>query len=220
MTKRRQPARDVARHRSETDIWLDHARVVEGDLAWLQPVEKLTLWNVLLPSGFLPRLDHLRWLDLRGGTGQDLDHVAECSRLEFLSVNQVRGLQELRALAELSNLKLLSLYGLPKVISLPSLAGLTHLLRVELGSLKGLVSLRGILDAPSLRELLFIRAMGPGALDSDAIAAHPSLERFSWFGEDVPVKTWSPLVASVGLPPVKALRPSEWFASYSANEPA
>src|SRR3546814_9196554 len=86
--------------------------VCSSDL--LRDVERLTLWNVKVPRGFLGRLEKLWWLDLRGGTGADLSAAMGASRLRYLAVNQVRGLADLSLVSEIRQLQLLSLYGLAK----------------------------------------------------------------------------------------------------------
>src|SRR3546814_6892091 len=88
--------------------------VCSSDL--LRDVERLTLWNVKVPRGFLGRLEKLWWLDLRGGTGADLSAAMGASRLRYLAVNQVRGLADLSLVSEVRQLQLLSLYGLAKEI--------------------------------------------------------------------------------------------------------
>ena len=152
MTKRLQPASAAANWRAPDDLWLDHAAVTNDDLGWPTPVRRLTLWVVELPPRFLARLPHLDWVDVRGGSGKDLDFLAGCSRLRYLAINQVRGVDDLSALADLTTLELLDLYGLPQVKLIPSLARLSSLSRAQLGSMKGLVGLTGLLDAPHLAE--------------------------------------------------------------------
>jgi hypothetical protein len=213
MANQRARASDVARHRSQTDVWIDHAQVLDEDLAWLMPVTTLTLWNVKLPEGFLQKLPHLTRLDIRGGTGKDLRIVDGLDRLEFLSINQVRGTDDLGCLTSLRGLRLLMLYGLPKVTEIPTLSELRLLKRVEIGSMKGLRTMAGILAAPQLSELLVTRAMGPGSVDAAVIRAHPELRAFRWNAADVPDKVWEPVVAAIGLPEARAMHPAEWLDS-------
>src|SRR3546814_5874311 len=110
--------------------------VCSSDL--LRDVERLTLWNVKVPRGFLGRLEKLWWLDLRGGTGADLSAAMGASRLRYLAVNQVRGLADLALVSEIRQLQLLSLYGLAKVAVLPSLEKRPYLKREETGQMKGI----------------------------------------------------------------------------------
>src|SRR3546814_10842360 len=138
-------------------IWLDHAVISESDYSWLRDVERLTLWNVNVPRGFLGRLEKLLWLDLRGGTGADLSAAMGASRLRYLAVNQVRGLADLSLVSEIRQLQLLSLYGLAKVAVLPWLATLSDLKRVELGQMKGISSIGPVLEAPELQELSLLK---------------------------------------------------------------
>jgi hypothetical protein len=212
MSTPKRNAKSVARHRSPTDVWIDHANIVQEDEAWLSGVESLTLWDVKFPAGFLSRLKQLRGLDIRGGSAESLDHLGDCRHLEMLVVNQVRGLCCLDAVAEFVHLRFLSLYGLPKLVLAPSLSKLDQLHRLELGSLKGLQSMVPFLNAPQLRELYILRKMGAGSVDARAIAAHPTLQAFDWNGEDVPLKTWKPVVEAVGLSKAQAMHPHEWFA--------
>lgn len=121
-------------------------------------------------------------------------------------------LHDTSALGGQASLRLLSLYGLPEVRSLPSLAGLVHLKRLEIGSMKGLSGLGPLLDAPRLQELLLIREVALSSTDPAAIAAHPTIRAFEWFAEDVPDKTWVPVVDQVRRPKVKPMEASAWFA--------
>lgn len=164
----------------------------------------------------LASLPNLTRLDLRGGSAASLSTVEGCEGLTYLRVNQVRGLKDLAALPGLRSLHMLSLYGLPKVQTIPSLAPLTHLARVEVGSMKGLTGLTGLHDAPSLSELLLIRAVSVSDGDAARLAEHPALKRFDWFGEDVPVRQWRPFVETVGKPAAKAVHAHEWLTEHGA----
>lgn len=211
MVTQRKSAQSAAKWRSEADVWIDHASLDLSDLEWLSGVRRLTLWAVKMPSNLLASLSQLEWLDLRGGSGASIDVVNGCSNLSYLAVNQIRGLHDLSALSAQTNLRLLSLYGLPQVRTLPSLANLLRLKRVEIGSMKGLVGLGPLLEAPHLEELMLTRAVALSGTDPEAIAAHPSMKAFEWFAEDVPAMTWVPVVDRVGRPKAKALSASDWF---------
>ena len=192
-------------------MWIDHTSLVPSDVEWLSGVRRLTLWAVKTPEGLLPSLPQLQWLDIRGGSGTSIEVVNGCLKLTYLAVNQVRGMNDLAALSAQTNLRLLSLYGLPQVRTLPSFANLLHLKRLEIGSMKGLAGLGPLLEAPYLEELLLFKAVALSSTDPEAIAAHPSIRAFDWFAEDVPVKTWAPIVDRVGRPKARALSASDWF---------
>ena len=205
-------AADAARWRGDDEVWLDHATLADGDGEWLAPVRVLTLWAVKVPDGLLASLPNLVFLDLRGGSGTSVGHVAGCAGLRYLAVNQVRGLTDLSVVPTLTTLELLDLYGLPRVTEIPSLAPLGSLRRVVLGSMKGLRGLTGLPDAPALEELVLARAVGTAGDDAERLAAHPALARFYWFAEDVPDKVWVPFRDAVGLPPAASVLPRDWFA--------
>jgi hypothetical protein len=211
MVPQRISAQSAARWRSEHEVVIDHASLDLRDAEWLSKVRRLTLWAVKIPSGLLASLPQLEWLDLRGGSGASIDLVNGCSKLTCLAVNQIRGLHDLSALSGQINLRMLSLYGLPQVRTLPSLANLLHLKRLEIGSMKGLAGLGPLLEAPYLEELLLSKAVALSSADPEAIAAHPSIRAFDWFAEDVPDKTWAPVVDRVGRPKARALNASDWF---------
>ena len=120
-------------------------------------------------------------------------------------------MQDLTPIAELPNLELLSLYGLPQVKSLPSLRRSHNLRRVDAGSLKGIEGLGPLLDAPGLEELLLIRAVSLAPSDPESIAEHPTLAAFDWYAEDVPNKTWVPVVERVAKPKARAMHAQDWF---------
>lgn len=205
------PARDVAKPRIAGGIWLDHAVISESDYSWLQGVERLTLWNVKLPSGFLGRLDKLWWLDLRGGSAADLSAAMGASKLKYLAVNQVRGLTDLSLVPELRQLQFLSLYGLAKVAVLPSLAQLSNLKRVELGQMKGLSSIGPALEAPALEEIKLLKIVPVAQDDIPLLKSHPALKRFDWSFEDVPRWMYEPVTQAITLPRARAMHPEEWF---------
>jgi hypothetical protein len=198
MANETRSARDSARWTDDESLWLDHVTLVDEDVAWLAGAKHAILWNVKFPTGFLAQLPRLEHLDVRGGTREDADFIEGCNGLRSLRINQVRGLANLSAVERAGNLEFLALYGLPRLIRMPSLAGLRKLDRVEVGSMKGLRDISGLLQAPALTELVFIRMVGVSQTDAASIAAHRSVERFSWFAEDVPVGIWVPFVERVG----------------------
>ncbi|HEY8716993.1 hypothetical protein [Pengzhenrongella sp.] len=196
---------------SDVDVRLDHRRIVEADLDWLAGVRRLTLWAVKLPPGLLARLPALEFLDVRGGTGTSADFVAGCTRLRVLVVNQVRGMIDVSAIGQLQSLELLSLYGLPRVTALPRARRLAALRRVELGSMKGLTGLDPVLEAPNLSELQLIRSVYLSKNDVTAIRDHPTLQAFGWLAENVPGKTWMPVVEAIDKPKPALFRPEHWL---------
>jgi hypothetical protein len=210
-TAKRRPARAVARDQGDDGFWLDHAEINEGDFEWLEGVRRLTLWNVVVPLGFLARLTKLWWLDIRGGSGADLEVARGATGLRYLAVNQVRGVRDLSLAAAFPALEYLDLYGLAQLTELPSFRTAIKLEHVRLGQLRGLPSLAAVLDAPNLRELQLRRKMNVNASDVERVRRHPTLQRFSWFAEDVPDKVWVPVVEAVALPPVPVLFPADWF---------
>ncbi|MGM7777432.1 hypothetical protein ACSVHC_15630 [Arthrobacter sp. KNU-44] len=182
-----------------------------SDAEWLSDARSLTLWAVDVPAGLLASLPQLEWLDIRGGSESSIDYISECTKLSYLQVNQVRGLSDLTVLNSLKSLRLLSLHGLPKVRQLPSFAPLVRLRRLEVGSMKGLSALAPALEAPALTELVLVRDVTLAPADPDSIRDHPALQAFTWFAEDVPDKTWAPVMERVGLPQARILQPDEWF---------
>lgn len=211
MAQKRLPAREAARPRSDSGFWIDHAEIKMSDLEWLRDAQRLILWNVLVPPGFMRQLPRLWWLDLRGGSGANLEVCQGAVQLEYLAVNQVRGMSDLRVIGELTSLRYLSLYGLPKVEVLPSCRSLHRLERVSVGQMRGLCSLSGVLEAPNLKELEFVRKVNVQRITPGEIRQHSSLERFGWHAEDVPDSTWEPFIQQVGLPPPKHEWPEDWF---------
>lgn len=214
MASKRRAAYEVARRRSATDIWIDHAFITESDFHWLEPVERLVLWNVKLPDNFLARLPHLKMLDVRGGTAKNTSFLEGLVNLQVLVLNQIRGVKRTDEIAKLTSLRYLQLYGFPKIIELPNCEALIHLERASLGSLKRLKSLSGLLKARSLSELEFVKAMGTDSIDTLAIRAHPSIERFTWFAENVPDKVWLPVNSAIALPDLKPMQPADWYDEF------
>ena len=190
---------------------LDHVELIDDDIEWLATTERLTLWNVKVPARLLPRLEKLWWLDIRGGSATDLAVAKGADKLQYLAVNQVRGMCDLSLISEMTHVRYIDLYGLPKVTQVPSCSGLTQLEHARLGQMRGLLSLHGLLQAPRLTELELIRKIALNAADIDEIINHPTIAEFGWFAEDVPNKVWLPVLEKIGLPTVQHRRPEEWF---------
>jgi hypothetical protein len=205
------PAREVAQDRGGGELWIDHAAISAKDIEWLAAVERLTLWNVKVPPRFLERLEHLWWLDLRGGSAPDIRVADGCKRLRYLQVNQVRGVTDLSMLSELENVELLSLYGLAQLTKLPSLSRLRELRRVEVGQMRSLGSIGPILEAPALEELLIIKTMSITKADVKQINTHAKLASFAWDTVDVPRSRCEPVLAQIDKPQTRAMHASDWF---------
>ena len=193
-------ALESAKWKNADNLWLDHVSLAEVDLGWLAEVRSATFWNVKFPDGFLSKLPNLEYLDVRGGSGRNADFILGCSGLRYLTINQVRGLADLSAIEDAIGLSFLSLYGLPRATQIPSLKALRKLDRVEIGSMKGLQGISGLLQAPSLKELVFLNWMGVTQADAEAIASHHSIEKFRWYAEDAPERIWVPFLELVGKP--------------------
>jgi hypothetical protein len=118
---------------------------------------------------------------------------------------------DLSIISKKTILRYLDLYGLPKVAQLPSCAGLKKLEHARLGQMRGLLSLRGLLQAPGLRELELVRKINVNEADIDEIVGHSAIQAFGWFAEDVPNRQWMPVVEKIGLPGVRHMHPEEWF---------
>jgi hypothetical protein len=77
--------------------------------------------------------------------------------------------------------------------------------------MRGLHSLRGLLQAPNLRELQLAKKINISETDVTEIIEHPNIEAFRWFAEDVPDKVWVPVVKRIALPELSPMHPEEWF---------
>ncbi|GAA3213633.1 hypothetical protein ACFP63_10525 [Oerskovia jenensis] len=208
----------IDRH-GETAWWespdvlvLDRARLDLSDTSWMARARTIDSRWTRAPKGLyaaLPRLERLRIID---GATPDLDELQGCRRLRGLEVQGVRRLVDLSAVAGLVSLEALSLYGLKDLRVVPSLARLTRLSWVDLGRLPSLEGIEGLLAAPHLTDLSFVRAVGVTPGDATRIAAS-SVERFEWFAEDVPDREWVPFRAAVGLPRLSPTTMDGWFAA-------
>lgn len=211
MAKIRPPTIEACKRRSNRVLQLNHVELFEEDIDWLSATEHLTLWDVRLPAGLLARIEKLWWLDIRGGSATDLSVVKGADKLQYLAVNQVRGLCDMSIVLEMTMLRYLDLYGLPKVAELPSCTRLVNLEYVRVGQMRGLISLHGLLQAPRLRELDLVRKMNISESDVNEIISHPTIEAFGWFAEDVPHKVWAPVIEKIKLSSVQYVQPGEWF---------
>jgi hypothetical protein len=211
MAKKRPPTIEACKRRSNRVLQLDHVELFEEDIDWLSKTEHLTLWNVRLPAGLLARIEKLWWLDIRGGTATNLAAVSGVDKLQYLAVNQVRGLGDISLISEMTTLRYLDIYGLRNVTEFPSCTRLVNLEYVRLGQMRGLTSLHDLLQAPKLRELDLVRSVNITKADVDDIISHPTIGAFGWFPEDVPQKGWAPVIEKIKLSSVRYLQPGEWF---------
>lgn len=206
-------AKFAARAQGAGGVFIDHATIVDDDMEWLAEVERLTLWNVKVPEKFLSKLPRLWWIDWRGGgKGQSVEQLQDCPRLRYVSLNQIRGLDNLSFVCRLPAVEMLQIYGLSAVQRLPSFAGLPSLRRLELGQMKRLEAICPALDAPALEELLLVRAVNVTFEDVAAVQSHPKLRSFDWFAEDVPDRVWVPVRQAITLPRARPVHPEEWFS--------
>lgn len=211
MSTARKPAREIAEIRSEHEVWIDQAELKDDDAEWLQTVRWLTLWNVTTPPGFLAKLPMLEALDIRGGSATDLSVLDGCDGLRVLVVNQIDGLSDLSALESLTKLEYLQLYDLKQLIEAPSFGALAALVRLEVGLVKGLPALGGLLDAPSLEVLELLKDTSVSEADVERIQSHPTLSAFAWWAVDVPKATFASVVAAINLPLPQSLDSRQWY---------
>ena len=66
-----------------------------------------------------------------------------------------------------------------------------------------------------MSELQLHKRVGVAPDDAERLAAHPTLERFTWFAEDVPDRVWVPFVEAVGKPKASPAWPEDWFAAHA-----
>jgi hypothetical protein len=205
--------------RGDGGYWIDHQTLTASDVERIHDARHLTLWNVRLPPGSFEAMPALELLDVRGGTMPDLAQIATARQLRGLVVNQVRGLTDLEDIGGLVGLEILSLYGLAHIERLPSFARLVKLRRVEIGQMRSLTDLSGLVTAPALQELLLVRRI---PIDADAVRpflGHPTLKAFDWFWEDVPSSRAGPVLGVLGLSEKPApMRPEDWLAQNGRNE--
>lgn len=212
MATKKKPAREVAQLRGGGEVWIDHAEIVGADAEWMRDAQWLTLWNVTTPPGFLATLPELWAVDLRGGSATDLAVIEGCVGLRCLIVNQVRGLRDLSLLSSLTSIEFLSLYGLKQVESAPSLSALSALRRLEVGQMRGLATIGPLLEAPAIEEIYLHKWVNATGDDVARLKASPTLRTFDWWGVDIPISRWLPIVTDVGLPKTKPIMPRDWFA--------
>ena len=199
--------------------FVKHWSIEPADLDRLDGIRVLTLWNVRFPHDFrLADLPALELVDIRGGTGTDLAYLEGATSLRGVVVNQVRGVFDLSVVSGLTGLRILSLYGLAQVETLPDLSALTGLERLEVGQMRGLTDWAGLASAPRVRELFLQNRLDPDLEVIDRLAAHPTLEAFSWSAVDVPVRISAPVRDRMsGLAEARAVRPEDWWAEHRTS---
>ncbi len=192
-------------------MWTDHRTLRAEDVARLQGVGHLKLWNVRMPEGALRTITSLWLLDLRGGTLADLEIVAGCHSLRGPIVNQVRGLTDVSAMASLRGLEFLHLYGLARLDRLPSLKELTELKRLEVGQLRSLLDSGAIADPPKMEELFLMNKIRLDASTLERLHGHPTLRAFGWWAPDEPIREQRRVTDALCLQPAKPRTAEEWF---------
>src|SRR6516165_127411 len=127
MAKKRPATIETCKRRNNRVLRLNHVELLEEDIEWLSATERMTLWNVKVPAGLLARIENLWWLDIRGGSATNLEVANGADHLQYLAVNQVRGMCDLSLVSRMTTLRYLNLYGLSKVTQLPSCKRLANL---------------------------------------------------------------------------------------------
>jgi hypothetical protein len=147
----------------------------------LTALEDLTLRSVTLRDlAVLLPLERLRSLDIKLGGTRDLALLPRVGRLEYLELWMVRGLDDVSAIAEVETLEYLFLEALAQVKRLPSFARSVALRRADLNTMKGLLDLAPLAEAPNL-EILNLGAMrhaDPEILQP--FVGHPTLRAGAW----------------------------------------
>lgn len=215
MAAKRQPAMNVAKWRTPSDLWIDHAHISTDDLKHLEAVEKLTLWNVTYTEELFACMPNLWWLDIRGGSASNFHSLPTANELRYLQINQIRGLRDLNDITSLEKLELLSLYGLSKVFEIPDLTKLSHLKRIEIGQMKALKDLVSVWRADQLEEILLIKDVPVETRDIVSINRMPNLSAFGWEAMDVPARRFMPIRTGVTIPEASAMHAADWFKQQS-----
>ncbi len=207
-----EPAKSVAQDRGNGEFWIDHAVIDLDDCEWLAEARILTLWNVKFSPELWPKLTKLWWLDLRGGSANDLDHVRSATQLRYFRVNQIRGMSDLTVIRDLTKLIRLDLYGLRQVHQLPDLKLLFDLKYLHLGQMAGLHNLDEVFSIPNLKELFFVNKVPLTEQDARRIARHPTLQTFAWWNPDESAKMSKFCHETISLPRPTWNEPNVWFA--------
>lgn len=152
----------------------------------LVELEALTLRSVTVPDlSILLPLERLRSLELKLGGTRDLRLLPRIGRLEYIEFWLVRGLSDVGPLAEVTTLRHFMLQALKQVTSLPSFARSLELRRVDLETMKGLIDLAPLAEAPNL-EILTLIDMGHTSPEIlRPFVGHPTLRGGIWgFGSE------------------------------------
>jgi hypothetical protein len=207
-----EPAKSVAQDRGNGEFWIDHAIIDTDDCEWLAEARILTLWNVKFSPDLWSKLTKLWWLDLRGGSANDLDHIRSATQLRYFRANQIRGLSDLSAIEQFTQLIRLDIYGLPRVQQLPNLSKHFSLRYLDVGQMSGIQKLDEIFLIPNLKELFLVNRVPVTKQDALRIATHPTLESFAWSSPDWNVKMTQFCQANIKLPRPSWDMPDAWFA--------
>ena len=68
---------NLAKWASDNTLSLKRCSLTHQDLEWMMPVKQLKLWNVKVPPQLLASLPSLEWLDICGGSGENLATALE-----------------------------------------------------------------------------------------------------------------------------------------------
>lgn len=142
----------------------------------LESLQELALLSLSLPAlTFVQALVNLVSLELKLGGTTNLDALPALSRLRYLEIFRVLGLQSLDVIASIPSLQYLFLQHQARVQALPSLKHLPVLRRVHIDKLSSLHDLRPLAEAPRLQELLLLD-MPQLSIDAfRVLVGHPSL---------------------------------------------
>ena len=199
--------------RPDGSVFISHRNVKLAELDQLASVRHLTLWNVTFDSGApIAKLEKLQWLDIRGGTRQDLSVLEGCDQLAGVQINQVRNLTDISVLSELTGLRILSLYGLSSLMTLPEMGQLKALRRLELGQLRSLADWQGLSTPPALEELLFHNKLFPDLAVIEDLAKHPGLRSFEWIAPDEPARKVAAVRDLLHRDKATIVLPDKWLA--------
>lgn len=105
---------------------------------------------------FLNDFDSLEVLDIRLGSAKDYSSIGDLSKLKAINLMKLRNLDDITFITKLKMLQFIRLDSCSNVGMIPNLKNLTELKRVEIETMKRLIHLCGISEAPNIKELIVL----------------------------------------------------------------
>lgn len=138
------------------ELYLESNKKDFNKLTPLENLKDLTIRGLTFKSlkpvyRVAPDIEHL---DIKLGGTSDLSILPQFTKLKYLELWRIRGLNDISFLSHCCSLQHIFLEALPQITEMPDLSKLIKLRRLHLKTMKGLIDLSAINTAPILEDLI------------------------------------------------------------------